>query len=71
MKLELEIIINKINVKDGYYSIEYTYILDGETNEGTYEDSYDGWTAKEWKQELKNGVAVATVLKDIADNYDA
>lgn len=70
-KLSLEIIIDKIIVEDeSYYSVKYTYTLNGKTKKGLYENDYEGWTIKQWKEQLEDGYALKCALEDIQQKYE-
>lgn len=66
--LKLEIEISNIEVEDGYYSFDYVYTLNGKKKKKSYDSGYEGWTEKEWKNELEKGEAVNIALQQIAEN---
>ena len=65
-KLTLEIIIDKIEVDERYYDIDYHYFRNGVKKKGNLNSDYEGWTIKEFKKYLEDGGALKNALEEIA-----
>lgn len=70
-ELKLQIIIEEINVDDGYYEVHYKYSFDGKKwKTDMYDSDFDnGLSDKVWKKELEKGEAMRSVLQKIAEDY--
>ncbi len=71
-KLKLEIEIVKIDVTEDWYEIHYKYSLNGAewVNDMTDGDYENGDTIKEWKQTLKDGLAMEYAFEHVKDNIN-
>lgn len=65
--LELKIVIDKIDVDEFYYTIDYTYYWNGKENKDSFESDYDGWSKVDFKKYLKDNGAIKLVLEQIAN----
>ncbi len=66
LKQTIEIYIDKIEVDEFYYDIDYHYLIDGKMKKGNINSDYEGWTIKEFEKYLKNGGALKSVLEEIS-----
>ena len=68
LKTSFEVEITKIEVDDGYYTINYRYRRDGKGwKKDIYDSDFDGRSDKEWQKELENGVALENILQHLFD----
>lgn len=65
--LELKILIDKIEVDEFYYTIDYTYYWNGKEKKESYESDYEGWSKSDFKKHLRDGGAIKIVLEQIAN----